>query len=222
MISFTACGQNTSTQFNTDTENPTVGTDAVSESENTSEPAPSAQSQTEDVAGKKVLIAFFSRADENYGVGVVEKGNTEIVAEMIAEETEGDLFHIQTVTPYPVGYDECTEVAKQEQADNARPELNTEIQDFASYDIVYLGYPIWWSDMPMAVYSFLESYDFSGKTVIPFSTHAGSGLAGTVDSIKESCPQATVMDGLAVSGADAQNDQDNRRKQVVEWIRQSK
>ena len=165
-----------------------------------------------------MLIAFFSRADENYGVGVVEKGNTQIVAEMIAEETGGDLFHIQTLTPYPADYDECTEVAKQEQADNARPELNARVQDFDSYDVIYLGYPIWWGDMPMAVYTFLESYDFNEKTIIPFNTHAGSGKAGTVNTIKEICTEATVLDGMALSGADAQNEQEKIKKQVAQWL----
>jgi flavodoxin len=164
------------------------------------------------------LIAYFSRAEENYGVGVVEKGNTQIVAEMIVEETGGDLFHIQTVITYPDDYDECTEVAKQEKADNARPELDFKVNNFKDYDVIYLGYPIWWSDMPMAVYTFLESYDFSDKTVIPFNTHAGDGQAGTVDNIKEICSQATFLDGLVISGADAQNEPDNTREQVVKWV----
>lgn len=227
LFSLTACGQNTITQPDRSTsqevETETSQVEIIEETEDATESdANSTQNQTADTADTKVLIAFFSRADENYGVGVVEKGNTQIVAEMIAEETGGDLFHIQTVTPYPADYDECTEVAKQEQEDNTRPELDAEVQDFDSYDVVYLGYPIWWSDMPMAVYTFLENYDFAGKTVIPFSTHAGSGLAGTVDSIKESCSQATVMDGFTVSGADAQNEQEDTRKQVIEWIQENK
>lgn len=177
-----------------------------------------AQNRADDTLDRKVLIAYFSRADENYAVGVIEKGNTQIVAEIIAEETGGELFHIQTAIPYPANYDECTDVAKQEQAENARPELRTQVRDLKSYDTVYLGFPIWWGDMPMAVYTFLESNDFEGKTIIPFSTHAGSGLAGTVDSIKKSCPLATVLDGFTVSGADAQNKQADTRNLVTHWL----
>lgn len=221
IFSLAACSQSVTTQSETstiqETETQQADTEAVPESETVIEPD-SSQNQDTDTVDTKVLIAFFSRADENYGVGVVEKGNTQIVAEMIAEETGADLFHIQTVTPYPADYDECTEVAKKEQSDNARPELNVQVQDFEGYDVVYLGYPIWWSDMPMAVYTFLESYNFEGKTIIPFSTHAGSGLARTVDSIKESCSQSTVLDGFSVSGADAQNEQDNTKELVTDWL----
>ena len=129
-----------------------------------------------------ILIAYFSHTGENYNVGVIEKGNTHIVADMIAEETGGDLFEIATVNPYPDTYEECTEVAMQEQRENARPELTAQVENMEQYDTVYLGYPIWWGELPMAVYTFLESYDFSGKTIVPFCTHEGSGLAGTVGS----------------------------------------
>jgi flavodoxin len=165
-----------------------------------------------------ILIAYFSRAGENYNVGVIEKGNTEIVAEMIAEQTGGDLFHIETVDSYPENYQECTNVAQQEQRDNARPELSATVANMDGYDTIYLGYPIWWGDMPMAVYTFLESYDFAGKTIIPFCTHAGSGLAGTVRSITSACPGASVESGLAVSGTTAQNDRESTKNAVIQWL----
>lgn len=168
--------------------------------------------EVNDNAG--VLVAYFSRAGENYNVGVVEKGNTEIVAEMIAQETGANLFKIQTVEGYPESYEECTDVAKEEKEENARPELSNTIDDISEYDVIYLGYPIWWGDMPMAVYTFLESYDFSGKTIIPFCTHAGSGLAGTVESIKGICARASVSDGLAITGETAQNDPEAARDAV--------
>ena len=166
----------------------------------------------------KTLVAYFSRTGENYGVGVIEKGNTHIIADMIAEQTGGKTFEIATVTPYPDNYDECTEVAQKEKNENARPELTATVDNMADYDVIFLGYPIWWGDMPMAVYTFLESHDFTGKTIVPFCTHAGSGLSGTVSSIKSACPGATVLDGLAVSGQTAQNDQAAAEKAVTDWL----
>ncbi len=166
----------------------------------------------------KALVAYFSRAGENYNVGVVEKGNTEIIAEMIAEEVGADTFHIQTVNAYPERYEECTEVARQEQDSGARPELTAKVTEFEDYDVIYLGYPIWYGDMPMAVYTFLESYDFTGKTIIPFCTHGGSGLADTVNSIQTACSDASVLDGLAISGTTAQNDREAARSQVEEFL----
>ena len=165
-----------------------------------------------------ILIAYFSHAGENYNVGVIEKGNTHIVADMIAEETGGDLFEITTVNPYPATYEECTEVVMQEQRENARPELMAQVENLKQYDTIYLGYPIWWGELPMAVYTFLESYDFSGKTIVPFCTHEGSGLAGTVGSISSACPDANVLDGLAIQGAVAQNEQEKARSAVQEWL----
>lgn len=167
--------------------------------------------------GNNILIAYFSRADENYGVGVIEKGNTEIIAEMISEKTGGLLFHIERAEPYPANYDECTDVAKQEQNDNARPEL-LEDMDISEYDVIFLGYPIWWGEMPMPVYTFLEGHDFSGKTIIPFCTHAGSGLSGTEKSIESICPDSDILGGLSIKGEDAQNSQEQAQKTVNEWL----
>ena len=170
-------------------------------------------------ATAETLVAYFSRAGENYAVGVVEKGNTEIIAEMIAEKTGGQLFQIQPVNAYPETYDACTEVAQQEKHEGARPELAETVENWDDYDVIYLGYPIWWGDMPMAVYTFLESYDFAGKTVIPFCTHGGSGLAGTVQSIQAVCVGAEVRDGLAVTGTTAQNNRDEAQKQVEAFLK---
>lgn len=106
------------------------------------------------MSGQKILVAFFSRAGENYNVGYIKKGNTQIIAEMIAAETGGTLFHIEPVTPYPAGYDECIEVAKKELNANARPEIKGDVS-VEDYDVVFLGYPNWWGDVPMAVYTFI-------------------------------------------------------------------
>ncbi len=181
-------------------------------------PAFAEETANGDSAASPILIAYFSRAGENYSVGVIEEGNTQIIAQIIAQETGADLFKITTVNPYPDVYDECTAVARQEQEDHARPEIVDPPEDLGGYDTVFIGYPIWWGDMPMAVYTFLESYDFSGKTVIPFSTHEGSGLAGTKDSIEEICAGATVLEGLAIRGSTAQNEREEARSSVVQWL----
>ncbi len=164
-----------------------------------------------------ILIAYFSRAGENYNVGVVEKGNTEIIAEMIANETGGDLFKIETVETYPDTYDECTKVAQQEQNENARPELLNDIDNLDDYDVIFLGYPIWWGDMPMAVYTFLEGHDFEDKTILPFCTNEGSGLSTTVSSI-ENETAAEVLEGLSIRGSVAQNSQEEAEDLVKDWL----
>ena len=175
------------------------------------------QRKEQNMKEKKILVAFFSRAGENYAVGHIEKGNTHIIAEMIAAETDGDLFHIEPVTPYPDDYTECTEVAKQELNVKARPAIkgDTAVED---YDIIFIGYPNWWGDMPMPVYTFIEKHSWQGKTVIPFCTHEGSGLSGTENKLKTACQGATVLKGLAVRGATAQNAQAQAKESVNNWL----
>ncbi len=165
-----------------------------------------------------ILVAYFSRADENYNVGTVEVGNTQIVAEYIAGQVGADSFHIETVTPYPADYDECCDVAKQELADNARPEISGSVENMDNYDIVFLGYPIWWGDMPMAVYTFMESYDFSDKVVIPFNTHEGSGESGTYSAISSALPNAQVLDGISIQGKTAQEFNSDTEQAVRSWL----
>lgn len=226
IFSLAACSNNSS---NTASE-PTGSTgESTISSENTTEPVENQTSvdtnetqQIEDEnTGSNILVAYFSRAGENYNVGVIEKGNTAIIAEMIGTHTGGDLFQIETVNPYPESYDECTEVAQQEQRDNARPELTGTVENFENYDVVFLGYPNWWGDMPMAVYTFLESYDFSGKTIVPFATHEGSGLSSTERSIADTCAGAEVLDGLAIRGSVAQNSQEEAQEEVTSWLREN-
>ena len=175
------------------------------------------QRKEQNMNTKKTLVAFFSRAGENYAVGHIEKGNTHILAEMIAAETGGDLFHIEPVTPYPDDYTECTEVAKRELNAKARPAIkgDTAVED---YDIIFIGYPNWWGDMPMPVYTFIEKHSWQGKTVIPFCTHEGSGLSGTENKLKAACKGATVLKGLAVRGATAQNAQAQAKESVNNWL----
>lgn len=171
--------------------------------------------------GKKVLVAFFSHTGENYAVGNISKGNTHIVAEMIAEATGGTLFEIAPVKPYPTNYDQCTKVAKQEVESEARPDVTADapVED---YDIIFIGYPIWWGDAPMPVYTFIEKHSWNGKTVIPFCTHEGSGLSGSTSHLAEACTGSTLGKGFALRGATAQNKQAEARKQVETWLGQLK
>ena len=168
--------------------------------------------------GKKILVAFYSRTGENYAVGNIAKGNTHIVADMIAEMTRADTFEIKTVKEYPADYKETTEVAKQELAENARPALATQVPNMADYDVVFLGYPIWWSDLPMPVYTFLESYDFSGKTIVPFATSAGDVLTGKEREIPNYAKGAKMLDGIGIEGKRAQENPDSVRPEVEKWL----
>lgn len=167
---------------------------------------------------KKVLIAYFSRADENYNVGYIKKGNTEIIAEMIAEETKGTLFHIETEITYPSDYNECINLAKKEKNNNARPAIkgNINVED---YDVIFLGYPNWWGDVPMAVYTFIEKHKWQGKTVIPFCTHEGSGMGSTEGKLKKACQGGIFVSGLAVQGTIAQKNQKYAKQSVMTGLK---
>ena len=170
---------------------------------------------------KKILVAFFSRTGENYAVGRIEQGNTHIVAEMISAATGGTLFRIEPAIPYPDDYRACTEIAQREKRSKARPALVGDITA-EEFDVIFLGYPNWWGDLPMCVYTFLEQLDWQGKIVIPFCTHEGSGLSDTENRLQEACRGASVLNGLAVRGSVAQNEREKARKQVLEWLKQLK
>ena len=151
----------------------------------------------------KSLIAYFSRKGNNYVGGSIvylPVGNTEVVANKIQEFTGSDLFQIETVKTYPEDYTETTNVSQKEKRENDRPKLTETVNNMDSYDVIYLGYPNWWGTMPMAVFTFLETYNFSGKTIIPFCTHEGSGLGNSERDIKKLCPYAKVLSGLAIRG----------------------
>ena len=141
-------------------------------------------------------------------------GNTEYMASIIQDTIGGDLFQIETVQQYPLDHDPLVDQAAEEQDAESRPELSAHLDNLEQYDTIILGYPNWWGDMPMAVYSFLEEYDFSGKTIIPYCPHGGSGFSGTVDTIAELQPNATVSDeGLAIS----RNDVADSASDVAAW-----
>lgn len=180
---------------------------------------------TQAQGGSKVLIAYFTAA-ENSGVDAVSSasytminetavGRLRAVADMIQENTGGDLFSIQTAVVYPADGGDLIDYAAQEQDEDARPELTSHIENLDQYDTIFVGFPTWWYDMPQALYSFFDEYDFSGKTIIPFNVHNGSRFSGTISTIKELEPDASVVeDGFTVSErnvADAAGD-------VAEWL----
>ena len=167
----------------------------------------------------RILVVYFSRTGEQYTVGVIDKGNTAIVAGMIADATGADMFEVLPQDDYyPYTYNELTDVAKKEQNDKARPVYQGPAPDLSEYSTIFIGAPVWWGDWPMIMYTFFENEDLSGKTLIPFSTHEGSGLSGFDRKLSSTCPDATVLDGLAVRGNDAQNNQDSVRQSVNDWI----
>lgn len=211
--SLTACGGNR----NSAQQTPPVSSQSVESAGN--------QTEISDFSNRMILIAYFT-ADENTEIDAItsasvttvdgiQKGRVRAVADMIAEETGGDLFSIQTSVRYPADGGALIDYAAQEQDDNVRPELTSHIENLEDYDIIFVGYPNWWYDMPMVLYSFFDEYDFSGKTIIPFNVHNGSRFSSTITTIQELEPNATVMtDGFTVSErnvADAAGD-------VADWL----
>ncbi|MBQ6131047.1 MAG: NAD(P)H-dependent oxidoreductase [Selenomonadaceae bacterium] len=183
------------------------------------EPEKKSVEQTPAPTDKKILVVYFSRTGEEYNVGNISKGNTAIVADYIAQKTGADTFEIKAAKPYPDEYEACTELAKKELESNTRPAIEKNIDDLAQYDTIFLGYPIWWGAVPRVLLTFLEANNFSGKTIIPFCTHGGSGLAGTEREIADACPNAKVLDGLAIVGKTAQNDLPAVQKDVDDWLK---
>lgn len=175
------------------------------------------------VPGKnhKILVAYFSEplpdgTDANTSASrlVVNgkvSGNVEYLAQLIQQNTGADMVRIQTSTPYPANYETLAAQANQERQNGVHPELATEIKNFADYDVVFVGYPIWWYQMPMPMYSFFDKYDFKGKTLIPFSSHGGSGWSGSLDVIKNLEPGATMVTGFSVSRTQTVSSSDNVR-----------
>lgn len=164
----------------------------------------------------KKLIAFYSRADENYVNGVIKMldiGNTEVAAGIIKELTGADVFKIEQIQPYSKNYNECIAQAQSDQKRDARPELKAYPGSIEDYDIIYLGFPNYWSTMPMAVFTFLEHFDFSGKTIRPFCTHEGSGMGSSERDIRRLCPDAEVEKGLAIHGGSV----NRSRKDIEKW-----
>ena len=200
ILSLSACGTKTETGTN-DTETKVVRTE-----------------------GKKILIVYFAVA-ENSEVDAVSsasvrevngeaKGNIRILADTIQSQVGGDFFSIETEQDYPGDKNPLVDFAKEEQKANVRPKLVSHIENLDDYDTIFIGYPNWWYDLPMPLYSFFEEYDLSGKNIIPFCTHDGSGFSSTIETIKKLEPDATVMKGFAVSHKKVLNVKDD----VGEWL----
>lgn len=162
---------------------------------------PVASEESNEAGG--TLIAYFSWS-----------GNTEQMAQTIQAEIGGDLFKIEPAVPYMEDYDTLLDIAQQEQAEDARPELAAQVENWDSYDVIFVGYPNWWSDAPMAVYTFLEAYDFTGKTLIPFNTSASGGFGRSLSGIEESAAGATILEGLALTEGELGNVQ----SEVSSWL----
>ena len=169
-------------------------------------------------AEAKMLVAVFSRADENYSVGVVEVGNTMKLAQLIAQKTGAELFEVAPAKKYPANYDECIDVAKREQNQKARPAIAQD-KDISEYDVIFLGYPIWWGDIPMCMYTFIEAHDWAGKTVIPFCTHEGSGAGRTDSTLPRALKGASVKRVMAMRGATAQRGGAQVERTVDAWLK---
>lgn len=215
------------------TEEPVAGEEqpaeesTETETEQSTEGTAEAES-SEAAAQSSLLVAYFSYAENAALPDDVDAsasasiqpwngaltGNTGVVADMIAQATGADLFSIRTVEQYPDTYDATIDQGQQEQSDGARPELATHLENLGSYDTIFLGFPNWWGDMPMAVYTFLDEVDLSGKTVIPFVTSGGSGFSNTISTIQQMEPQATVQEGLSIGASSATGAQ----QQVESWL----
>lgn len=175
----------------------------------------------------KNLVVYFSMpettdpnnmtTEEDNSVVVIDGevlGNTQYMAYVIQETVGADIFRIEPETPYPTDHDTLVDLAKEEQNDNARPSIKDTIENFDTYENIFVGYPNWWGDMPMILYSFFDEYDFSGKTIIPFNTHGGSGFSDTISTIKELEPNAEVLDGKSIS----RNDIQDAEQEIVDWV----
>lgn len=184
-------------------------------------------SKVEIPSKNKVLVAYFTAA-ENSGVDAEASasysmvngkpvGRLRAIADVISDNTGGDLFSIKTSTIYPSDGKKLIDFAADEQDKNARPELTSHIESFDDYDVIFVGYPNWWADMPMALYSFFDEYDFSGKTIIPFNVHNGSRLSDTVNTISELEPDSTIIgNAFTIS----ENDVPNAEKEVKDWLKE--
>ncbi len=177
----------------------------------------------------KTLVVYFSmpettdpenmNEDEENSAIVVNGevlGNTQYAAYLIQEHTGAEIFRIEPKTPYTTDHEELVDIASEEQEDNARPEMKANVENIDQYDTIFIGYPIWWSDFPQIIYTFLDENDLSGKKVIPFSTHGGSGLAGTVGTLKEQEPDADIEENaLSIS----RDDMEGCESEVIDWLK---
>ena len=221
---FTGCGSSSAKNNQTTKNDSAEKSSDINSSSNAVTEA--VQNNTDN---ENILIAYFSvpenvdtdGIDANSGASIVVKnkdvlGNMQYMAMAIQEAIGGELFRIETKEKYPLEHETLVNQAKEEQNEEVRPELATHIENVEQYDIIFLGYPNWWGDMPQPLYTFLEEYDFSGKTIIPFNSHGGSGFSNTIEEIKKLQPNATVKDdGLSIS----RNDVADSEQEITDWAK---
>lgn len=202
-FSLSACGNNSGNSDTASAANNTVSDTNAAEIIDTKSDTETQKDQPDNGGNSDILIVYFS-----------ETGNTEILAELIHEQVGGDMFRIEPVTPYPQE-EELFDYTKAEQDNDERPEISGSVENMEQYDTVFIGYPIWWYEVPQIIKTFLDDYDLSGKKVIPFNTHEGSRDGGTYDYIAEQEPDADVLEGLPIRGGDMQKDQSET---VQNWL----
>ncbi len=221
---FTGCGSSSAKNNQTTKNDSAEKSSDINSSSNAVTEA--VQNNTDN---ENILIAYFSvpenvdtdGIDANSGASIVVKnkdvlGNMQYMAMTIQEAIGGELFRIETKEKYPLEHETLVNQAKEEQNEDARPELATHIENVEQYDMIFLGYPNWWGDMPQPLYTFLEEYDFSGKTIIPFNSHGGSGFSNTIEEIKKLQSNATVRDdGLSIS----RNDVADSEQEITDWAK---
>ena len=163
----------------------------------------------------KALVVFFSHAGDNYSVGNIKVGNTKIVADYISEITGADQFEIVTHKYDGMAYRPLCDLAKEEQQNGELPEFEGSIEDISQYETIFIGSPVWWGTWPQVVFTFFSKYNLSGKTIIPFTTHEGSGLGNCVKDVKKAYPDATVLDGFSIYGHDVREG----KGRVEKWLK---
>lgn len=215
LFSFAACSNNAKNNGSETTANTTE----MQKTENTEASA--------SVSGKTLVVYFgvpedvdTNDVDAVAGASIVVKdgekvGNIQYVADIIQKNTGADLFRIEPETPYTTDHEDLVDLAKEEQNSNARPQIKNSIENFEQYDTVFVGYPNWWGDMPQIIYTFFDAYDFTGKTIIPYNTHGGSGFSNTISTIKNLEPNANVNDdGYTVS----RNNVNESESEIIAWL----
>ena len=205
LLSLAACSSNTNnTGTSSASQSSQPNSSQTVESDDSSTDSESSAPESEATqTGSKSLVVYFSWS-----------GNTENVAKSIQSQTDSDIFEIVPATPYSDDYDAVVDLAQAEQSEDARPAIADSIENIADYNVIYVGYPNWWGDMPMILYTFFDSYDFSGKTVAPFCTSGGSTISASEQSIAALIPQATLLEGITISGSSAAD----AGAEVTSWL----
>lgn len=225
--SLTACGSGQMPSASQETDEPSSSAVEPSNPGSSQTDALDAPASDADTEGKSLVVYFslpetndpnnMTQEEENSAVVIDGEvlGNTQYVAYIIQENTGADIFRIEAEIPYPLDHDTLVDQAAEEQDSNARPAIADHVDNMDDYDTIFLGYPNWWGDMPMILYTFLEEYDLSGKTIVPFNTHGGSGFSNTIQTIAELQPGADVLeDGFTVSRNNVAEVEDD----VVSWL----